>query len=90
MRAADQYSNCTATVVELFRCYLQSAVKATRDLGLLQAGTHAPEPEPFDQQDRFQNESGQNRLSDGVPVEGPRLLCAVEETGGMCGADKKI
>jgi len=72
--------------VALFRCYLQSAMKATRGLGLLQAGARAVEAKPLDQQNGFQKKSGPNILRVRASGKAGRAAGAVEEIKGMCAA----
>jgi hypothetical protein len=79
-----------ALPVELFRCYLQSAMKATSDLGLLQAGAQALQAKVPDQQDRFQKNSGQNIFRVRASGKPGRAACAAEETGGMCPARRLV
>lgn len=75
-----------ALSVALFRCYLQSALRTTRDLGLLQAGAQALETKALDQHNRFQQSSGQNILRARASGKPGRTAGASEETGGMCSA----
>ena len=75
-----------ALPVALFRCYLQSAMRTTRDLGLLQADVHAVEAEALDKQNRFQKRSGQNILHVRASGKPGRTDGAGGKARGMCSA----
>ena len=75
-----------ALPVALFRCYLQSAMKATRDLGLLQAGAQTVEAKAIDQPAGFQKKSDQNILCVRISSKPGHAAGVSEETGGICPA----
>jgi hypothetical protein len=79
-----------ALPVALFRCYLQSAMKTTIDLGLLQAGAEAMEVKAPDPQDRFQKSSGQNIFRVRASGKPGRAAGAAEKTWGMCPARRVV